>query len=62
MRKLVENGHISSNETIVCYVTGNGLKTTEAIIDQIPRPTKIQPSLDSFKAVIKPKEATIWSK
>lgn len=62
LKKLVENGYVSSDERIVCYVTGNGLKTTEAIIDQIPRPIEIQPSLDQFRAVIKPTEATTWSK
>ena len=62
MKKLVENGHVSSDETIVCYVTGNGLKTTDAIVDHIPTPITIEPKTDSFKEVITPQEAIIWSR
>lgn len=62
LEKLLENGHISSDETVVCYVTGNGLKTPEVIVDQVPTPIKIQPNLNSFREVIKPREVTIWSK
>src|SRR5215813_2411988 len=30
LRKMVEEGKIDKDETIVCYITGNGLKATEA--------------------------------
>lgn len=62
VKKLVENGYISSDETIVCYVTGNGLKTPEAIIGTIPKPIEIQPKLEAFRTVIQPEVVTIWSK
>jgi threonine synthase len=62
LKKLIENGDISSDETIVCYVTGNGLKTPQAILNSIPQPIEIDPSLGSFQTVLKPKEVTVWSR
>jgi threonine synthase len=62
LKKLIENGDISSDETIVCYVTGNGLKTPQAILNRIPQPIEIDPSLGSFQTVLKPKEVTVWSR
>src|ERR671922_814563 len=37
LRKLIEDDEIDNDETVVCYVTGNGLKATEAIIDILPK-------------------------
>jgi threonine synthase len=34
----------------VAYITGNGLKTTEAVADCIGAPYTIEAQLDSFKA------------
>jgi threonine synthase len=34
----------------VAYITGNGLKTTEAIASSIGEPYLIEAQLDSFKA------------
>ena len=62
LKKLVDNSQVSSDERIVCYVTGNGLKTTEAIINNITKPIKIQPNLKSFRSATKPREAMIWSR
>ena len=39
LKKLVQDGRIDKDENIVCYVTGNGLKATEAIVDV---PSKIK--------------------
>jgi threonine synthase len=33
----------------VAYITGNGLKTQEAVVDAVGRPFRIQPSLVSFQ-------------
>jgi len=62
LKKLVDNGCVSRDERIVCYITGNGLKTTEVIVNQVPRPTEIHPSLDAFKAVLNHKELILWSR
>ncbi len=48
LKKLVESGDISPDEKVVCYVTGNGLKATEAVLPHIPKPVEIEPNLKSF--------------
>ncbi len=50
-RKLIEQGRIPRDESIVLAVTGNGLKTQEAIVDKVARPRIIGPSLDEFDAL-----------
>ena len=50
LKKLVEQGKINPDETTVAYITGNGLKTTEAIASSIGEPYLIEAQLDSFKA------------
>ncbi len=51
LKKLVENGKISSDEKVVCYVTGNGLKTTETVLHGIPKPFEIEPNVDSLEKI-----------
>jgi len=48
LRKLVEQGRIDPEETTVAYITGNGLKTTEALTGAIGAPFTIEPQLASF--------------
>jgi len=47
-RKLIEQGRIPRDESIVLCVTGNGLKTQEAIAGKVTEPRIIGPSLDEF--------------
>jgi threonine synthase len=47
-RKLVEQGRIPRDEEVVLCVTGNGLKTQDAVADVLERPAEIGPSLDEF--------------
>ncbi|QDZ39191.1 threonine synthase [Euhalothece natronophila Z-M001] len=49
LKKLVEAGKIDPDESTVAYITGNGLKTQEAIQDYIGEPLAIDPNLDSFE-------------
>ncbi len=49
LKKLVEAGKISPDETTVVYITGNGLKTQEAIQGYISEPLTIEAKLDSFE-------------
>ena len=51
VKKLVDSGKISTDEVVVCYVTGNGLKTPEAVLDHIAKPIEIEPTLDSLYKV-----------
>jgi threonine synthase len=46
----VEQGKINPEERTVAYITGNGLKTTEAVVDHIGKPYTIEAQLDSFNA------------
>lgn len=48
-RKLIESGRIPRNEEIVLCITGNGLKTQEAIYQAVERPAVIRPTLAEFE-------------
>ncbi len=51
-KKLIEQGKIPKDESIVICVTGNGLKTQEAVADKIGKPTIINAKLSDFDAVV----------
>jgi len=53
LKKMVEDGQIDKDETTVCYVTGNGLKATEAIMEVLSRPEVMQPDVAKISAVVK---------
>ena len=46
--KLKEGGRIKKNETVVCLVTGNGLKDIQTAIKVTGKPTLIEPELNCF--------------
>jgi threonine synthase len=48
-KKLIDQKVIPRDESIVISITGNGLKTQEAIASKIGKPTKIKPTLSSFE-------------
>jgi threonine synthase len=48
-KKLIEQGRIPVDESIVICITGNGLKTMDAVAANIGKPTEIEPNLASFK-------------
>jgi threonine synthase len=50
LKKLVEQGKIDPSETTVAYITGNGLKTTEAVSSAVGEAHTIEPQLASFNA------------
>jgi len=52
LKKLVEAGKIDPEETTVAYITGNGLKTQEAIQGYIGEPLQIEAKLDSFERAL----------
>jgi threonine synthase len=51
-QKLIEQGRIDRDGSTVLCITGNGLKTQEALIDKIARPVVIKPSLEAFEALV----------
>ena len=48
-KKLIEAGRIPRNEEIVLCITGNGLKTQDAVFDAIEEPATIAPTLAAFE-------------
>lgn len=53
LQKMVEQGKIDKNDTVVCYVTGNGLKATEAIMEVLPKPNVMKADVGQISAVIR---------
>jgi threonine synthase len=51
-RKLVEQGRIGRGDEVVLCVTGNGLKTQDAIADYVEQPAVIGPSLEEFEPLV----------
>jgi threonine synthase len=51
-RKLLEQGHIPRDEEIVVCITGNGLKTQEAVVECLELPAEIGPSLEDFAQLV----------
>jgi threonine synthase len=47
-KKLIEQGRIPRNESIVISVTGNGYKTLEAVLDTVEQPFRIPARLADF--------------
>ncbi len=45
LKKMVEDGKIDKNDTTICYVTGNGLKATEALMEVLQKPQVMQPDI-----------------
>ncbi|HID95142.1 MAG TPA: threonine synthase, partial [Candidatus Latescibacteria bacterium] len=48
-RKLIEQGVIPRDESIVISITGNGLKTQEAVMEKIGEAIRIEPNMNSFE-------------
>ena len=53
LRKMVEEGKIDKDENVVCYITGNGLKATEAIVDVLPKLNAVKPDVQLVSAMIR---------
>ena len=53
LKKLVENGEVNVDETIVCVATGHGLKDPEAAVRACEEIIEIEPSLEALEKVLK---------
>jgi threonine synthase len=51
-RKLIEQGKIDRDGSTVICITGNGLKTQEALHGKVPTPVVIKPSLAEFETLM----------
>jgi threonine synthase len=59
LKKLVEDGKIDPDEVTVAYITGNGLKTQEAVVDHLVRPLQVAPTIESFEAALRERELAL---
>jgi threonine synthase len=53
-RKLIKQGIITPNESVVICITGNGYKTAEVMYDRVAKPTQIGRSLADFERALAP--------
>ena len=53
LKKAAEAKQLDPDETIVVYITGNGLKTQEAVAPYLNAPLLIQPTMRAFQAALK---------
>jgi threonine synthase len=49
LKKLAQTGRLDRDELVVAYVTGNGLKTQEAVADRVSEPVRISPTMRAFE-------------
>jgi threonine synthase len=49
---LAEAGHFRSDDEVVLCITGNGLKTTEAISDALPAAPVVAPKVREVAALV----------
>ena len=56
LRKLAERGDVKPDERTVALITGDGLKTIEALVDRAVPTMTIPPSLDAFAAQLESKK------
>ena len=58
-KKLIASGKISSEDSMVLCITGNGLKTLEAMTGHVGQPREIKPSLREFEGLLADEEKAV---
>ncbi|MFA4874899.1 MAG: threonine synthase, partial [bacterium] len=53
LKRLVAQGTIKSDETIVALITGSGLKDVPAAMQAVKIPAAIKPTLDAVKRALR---------
>ena len=53
LKKMVDDGKIDKNDITICYVTGNGLKATESLMEILPKPEIMQADVGKISAIVK---------
>ena len=56
-RKLIASGRIPAKDSVVLCITGNGLKTLDAVNGHAGQPREIKPSLREFEGILSADEA-----
>ena len=52
LQKMVKQGKIDPDEKVVCYITGNGLKATDAIMSVLDKPVVMNADIKEISAVV----------
>ncbi|HXG35831.1 MAG TPA: threonine synthase [Dehalococcoidia bacterium] len=52
LKRLIAEGRIDADELTVAFITGAGLKTQEAVVDQLTPALTVQPSIASFEEAL----------
>ena len=55
-KKLIASGKIPANDSAVLCITGNGLKTLDAVVGHVGKTREIKPSLREFEAILASEE------
>ncbi len=53
LKKMVDDGKIDKNDCTICYVTGNGLKATEVIMEVLSKPQTMQADIAKISAMVR---------
>jgi len=53
LKKMIDDGNIDKSDTTICYVTGNGLKATESLMEVLPKPLVMQPDVAKISARVR---------
>ena len=49
LRQALERGLLDPDESTVAFITGGGLKTTDAVVDHVTQPIPVEGTLKSFE-------------
>src|SRR6184192_4767339 len=58
-KKLIASGKIPADDSAVLCITGNGLKTLDAVMGHVRRTREIKPSLREFESLLDAEEADL---
>src|SRR6185295_13499398 len=58
-RKLIASGRIPAKDSLVLCITGNGLKTLDAVNGHCSQPREIKPSLREFEGLLAAEDKTL---
>ena len=58
-KKLIASGKIPASESAVLCITGNGLKTLDAVAGHVGQPREIKPSLREFESLLSEEETAV---
>ena len=56
LQKLVREGVVRPDERVVAYITGNGLKTLDAVAPVLREPQVVEPTLKAFDSLLRERD------